>query len=109
MRGDVFEVKSPRNRVGHEQQGNRYAVVMQDTQFSALSTVVICPSSTTARASSFRPEIDVAGLRTRVLVDQMMAVDYARLGEQVGHLMPAEMLDIDAAMVRFLGLRGELR
>lgn len=57
VRGEVFRLPSPRRARGHEQRGARYAVVAQADEFLALSTVLISPTSTGARAASFRPSI----------------------------------------------------
>lgn len=56
-------------------------------------------------AASFRPEIDVDGRATRVLVEQLGAVDGARLGKHVGHVTPEEQWGIDDAVTTVLGLR----
>jgi mRNA interferase MazF len=63
-----------------------------------LSTLLVAPTSTSARAASFRPEIIFDGTTTRVLVEQTAAVDPARLGEQVGHLGFAELRQVEAAL-----------
>jgi mRNA interferase MazF len=57
--------------------------------------VLVAPTSRSARAASFRPEVDVDGDRTRVLVEQMSAVDVTRLRDLAGHLTPAEMWGVD--------------
>ncbi len=51
-----------------------------------------------ARHASFRPEVDILGVTTRVLLEQTAAVDPGRLGEQAGHLTLGEMRQIDAAL-----------
>ena len=48
------------------------------------------PRSNGARPASFRPEIDLLGKITRVLVDQIGAVDAGRLGDLVGRVMPPD-------------------
>jgi mRNA interferase MazF len=63
-----------------------------------LSTVVVAPTSTAARAADFRPEIVVDGTATRVLVEQLAAVDLSRLGELVGTVSQEERLAIDEAL-----------
>jgi mRNA interferase MazF len=68
------------------------------------SVVVVAPTSRSAKAASFRPEVDVAGGRTRVLVEQLGAVDVQRLGRRVGRLTAEEMWSIDDALVVVLGL-----
>ncbi|HEX8157242.1 MAG TPA: type II toxin-antitoxin system PemK/MazF family toxin [Solirubrobacteraceae bacterium] len=40
---------------GHEQHGARYAVVVQADELLGLSTVLVSPTSTRARAATFRP------------------------------------------------------
>ncbi|GGK15914.1 hypothetical protein GCM10010124_05660 [Pilimelia terevasa] len=106
MRGDVHQVRRPRDAVGREQRGERYAIVVQATALSGLSTCIVCPTSASAAASAHRPLIDWGDGDTRVLAEQAMAVDRSRLGEQVGHL-PAhgpEMIAIDRALKLVLGL-----
>jgi mRNA interferase MazF len=102
-RGDIFGLRLPKG-IGHEQQGKRYGVVVQSDALLPRSVVLIAPTSTSARSASFRPEIEVEGLDTRVLVEQMGAVDIGRLGELAGHLNPEEQWGVDAAILTVLGL-----
>lgn len=97
MRGEVFRLQSARGSRGHEQSGSRYAVVVQSDQLP-LSTWLVAPTSTSARAASFRPEIEVGGVKTRVLAEQTAAVDPGRLGKSVGFLSLDELRRIDAAL-----------
>jgi mRNA interferase MazF len=97
VRGDVYELKAARDARGHEQRGNRYAVVVQ-SDLLPLSTWLVAPTSTSARPASFRPEIEIAGKSTLVLVEQTAAVDPQRLGELVGHLTRQEMSAVDNAL-----------
>lgn len=103
LRGDVYRFRLPKG-VGHEQHGDRYGVIVQATEFLPRSVVIVAPTSTSARAASFRPKADVAGEPTRVLVEQIGAVDTRRLGELVGHLTPEEMWGVDDALLTILGL-----
>ncbi|WP_183101290.1 type II toxin-antitoxin system PemK/MazF family toxin [Nocardioides pelophilus] len=98
MRGDVYRVHSPRGARGHEQQGTRYAVVVQSDEFDALSTWLVAPTSTSARPATFRPAVEVNGQETLVLAEQTSAVDSSRLGERVGHLGFDELRAVDAAL-----------
>jgi mRNA interferase MazF len=97
VRGDVYQLKTARDARGHEQRGNRYAVVVQ-SDLLPLSTWLVAPTSTSARPASFRPEIEIAGKSTLVLVEQTAAVDPQRLGELVGHLTRQEMSAVDNAL-----------
>jgi mRNA interferase MazF len=63
-----------------------------------LSTWLVAPTSITAGAATFRPEIDLRGTRTRVLAEQTAAVDPTRLGESVGFLSRSELAKVDAAL-----------
>ena len=56
------------------------------------------PSWISARAASFRPEVDIGGVRTRVLAEQAAAVDPGRLGRSVGLLTFDEMRRVGAAL-----------
>lgn len=103
QRGDVYRFKVPKG-VGHEQQGERYGVVVQSDVMLPRSVVVVAPTSRSAKPASFRPEVEVAGDLTRVLVEQLGAVDVQRLGRRVGTLTPGEMWSVDDALVVVLGL-----
>jgi len=104
LRGDVYRFRLPKG-TGHEQHGDRYAVVVQADEFLPRSVVIVAPTSRSARAASFRPKADIAGEASRVLVEQIGAVDAQRLGELAGHLTQEEIWDIDEALVAILGLR----
>jgi mRNA interferase MazF len=78
--------------------------VLQSDELSALSTVIIAPTSTAAASSWLRPEVEIDGRRTRVLVEQVVAVDPARLSAPVGALRRAEVEDVDRALRIVLGL-----
>ena len=103
MRGDVYRLKAPRDARGHEQRGNRYAVVVQ-SDLLPLSTWLVAPTSTSARPTSFRPEIEVQGKTTHVLVEQTAAVDPERFGELIGHLTRHELTAVDDALRTVLRL-----
>ncbi|MFM7686788.1 MAG: type II toxin-antitoxin system PemK/MazF family toxin [Actinomycetota bacterium] len=103
QRGDVYRFKVPKG-VGHEQQGERFGVVVQSDVMLPRSVVVVAPTSRSAKHASFRPEVQVAGEATRVLVEQLGAVDAQRLGRRVGRLTAEEMWSVDEALVVVLGL-----
>jgi mRNA interferase MazF len=103
VRGDVHTIKAPRRR-GHVQQGRRYAVVVQADELLALSTVVVCPTSTSAPPASFHPEITLGDESTRVLCEMTGAVDVRSLGGQVAHLAGDEITAVDEALVLVLSL-----
>jgi mRNA interferase MazF len=104
VRGELFHLPSPRNARGHEQRGARYAVVVQADEFLGLSTVLVAPTSTSARAASFRPTITLEGQETRVLVEQTTVVDPQRLGRSAGRLEVDELRSVDEALTLVLGL-----
>jgi mRNA interferase MazF len=103
LRGDIYRLKVPKG-TGHEQHGDRFGVVVQAEEFLPRSVVIVAPTSRSARQASFRPEIDVEGQRTLVLVEQLGAVDASRLGELSGHLSPEELWGVDEALSAVLGL-----
>jgi mRNA interferase MazF len=104
LRGDVYRLElSP--GVGHEQHGERFGVVVQADEMLPRSVVLVAPTSRSARSASFRPEIDVNGEQTKVLVEQLGAVDVRRLGDLAGDLTREELWGIDDALETVLGLR----
>jgi len=97
VRGDLFRLRPGKDAAGHEQRSPRYAVAIQSDGI-LLSTLIVAPTSTSAQAAVFRPEIEMDGTRTRVLVDQMRAVDAGRLGDFAGRLDAAETGEVDRAV-----------
>ncbi|MGH3030112.1 MAG: type II toxin-antitoxin system PemK/MazF family toxin [Gaiellaceae bacterium] len=104
VRGEVFRLPAPRGARGREQRGARFAVIVQADEFLDLSTVLVSPTSTSARAASFRPTITLEGQETRVLVEQTTVVDPQRLGRSAGHLEANELRSVDEALSLVLGL-----
>lgn len=102
-RGDVYELRLPRG-VGHEQRGRRLGIIVQSDAMLPRSVVLVAPTSTRARPASFRPELDVDGERTRILVEQLGAVDVGRLGGCVGRITIDEQWQVDNALLTVLGL-----
>ena len=104
VRGDVQAIKVPRRR-GRVQHGGRYAVIVQADDLLALSTVVICPTSSSAPPASFHPAITLGDEPTRVLCEVVGAVDARALGHQVAHLSLDELRAVDEALRLVLGFR----
>jgi mRNA interferase MazF len=103
----VHAITLPRGRGrgrGHVQRGRRFAVVVQADDLLALSTIVVCPTSTTTPPASFHPDVEVGDEQTRVMCEMVGAVDAGALGEHVGHLTFDEMRSIDDALQLVLDL-----
>lgn len=96
QRGDVVALRPPKT-AGHEQQGRRYGVILQSDALIPRSVMIVAPTSTSALSASFRPEIKVGRQRTKVLVEQIGAVDSTRLGKVVKHLTVDEVWAVDEA------------
>lgn len=103
VRGDVQAITLPR-RGGHVQH-RRFAVIVQADDLLALSTVVICPTSTSAPPASFHPEIELDGEPTRVLCEMVGAIDARNLSHQVAHLGYDDLRAVDDALLLVLGLQ----
>lgn len=103
VRGDIHHLRAPRDARGHEQRGHRYAVVVQSDDLP-LSTLLVAPTSTSARPTSFRPEVEIDGWSTLVLVEQTAAVDPQRLGAWAGRLTRAELDAVTDALRLVLAL-----
>jgi mRNA interferase MazF len=103
IRGEIYRVNLSATR-GHEQRGRRYGVIVQADALLGLSTVLIAPTSRSATAATFRPEVEIDGQMTRVLIEQLRAVDLQRLGELAGRLSASEQRAVDDTLELVLGL-----
>ena len=104
QRGDIYELR-PARRTGHEQQGRRFGVVVQSDALLPRSVVLVAPTSRRARPASFRPEIVIDAETTRVLVEQVGALDVGRLGERIALASTEEMWSIDESLMTVFGLQ----
>lgn len=80
-------------------------MVVQADELLALSTVVVCPTSTSAPAASFHPEIALGSERTRVLCEMVGAIDARNLGDQVAHLGYDELRAVEDGLLLVLDLQ----
>ena len=104
FRGDINEIKLPRGR-GRVQHGRRFAVIVQADDLLSLSTIVVCPTSTSAPPASFHPEVTIGDEQTRIMCEMVGAVDARALGAQVAHLTFDEMRSVGDALELVLDLR----
>jgi mRNA interferase MazF len=102
-RGEIYRIRLPARR-GREQAGPRYGVIVQADALLGLSTAIIAPTSRNAAPATFRPEIELRDERTRVLVEQLRAVDVGRLEQLAGRLTAAEQQALDDALALVLEL-----
>ena len=103
VRGDIHAIRLPRGR-GHVQCGRRFAIVVQADDLLTLSTVVVCPTSSSTPPASFHPDVALGDESTRVMCEMVGAVDARSLGEHVGHLTFEELRSVDDALMLVLGL-----
>ncbi len=96
-RGEIYRIRFPHGK-GREQTGVRYGVIVQAEELLGLSTAIVAPTSTSAAPATFRPEIEIEGRPTRVMVEQLRALDVERLGKLAGRLSAREIGTVDDAL-----------
>jgi mRNA interferase MazF len=102
-RGEIYRIRLPVTRA-REQVGSRFGVIVQADELLGLSTAIVAPTSRSAAAATFRPQIVLRNESTRILVEQLRAVDTERLGEFAGRLTAAEQQGVDDALALVLNL-----
>ena len=65
-RGDLYSIRLPHTRPD-DQRGPRFAVIVQADGLLGLPTVLLAPTSRRAVPATFRSEVQVQGVATRVL------------------------------------------
>jgi mRNA interferase MazF len=104
IRGALYPVDLGDAKRGHEQRGRRLGLVISIEQ-NAWSVVTIIPTSTSAQASVFRPEVVIAGLETRILIDQVRTIDVSYVtGELIDYLSRDDMAQVEHSLSRYFGL-----
>lgn len=103
IRGAVYRIDLGQAR-GHEQRGRRLGLVVSPSD-SPLSVVTVIPASTSAQSAIHRPELEIAGRPTRMLVDQIRSIDTDYLtGDPVDNLSRDQMAEVELALAHYLGL-----
>ena len=84
MRGEIWLVNLDPT-VGSETKKTRPCVVVSPTEMhDHLRTVIVAPMTTKSRAAPFRIGVTHRGQRGLILLDQIRAVDKARLAKKLG-------------------------
>ena len=110
-RGEVWTVAGGNDYAGKP----RPAVIVQDDRFAATDSVTICVCTTNPTdAPLFRLVVEPNernGLRasSRLMVDKLTTVPRKKLGERLGRLDDGDMLQLQRAMLVFLGMAGSSR
>jgi mRNA interferase MazF len=104
IRGAVYPVDLGDAKRGHEQRGKRLGLAISIEQ-NAWSVVTIIPTSTSAQASVFRPEVVIGGRETRILIDQVRTIDVSYVtGELIDYLSRDDMAQVEHSLSRYFGL-----
>lgn len=104
IRGAVYRIDLGRSR-GHEQGGKRLGLVISPPD-SPLSVVTVIPTSTSAGRSVHRPELEIDGRQTRMLVDQIRSIDVDYVvGDPVDYLTRDQLAEVDLALAHYLGIQ----
>jgi mRNA interferase MazF len=104
IRGAVYPVDLGEAKRGHEQRGRRLGLVISIEQ-NAWFTVTILPTSTSAQAAIFRPDVVIAGRDTKILIDQIRTIDTRYVaGELVDYLSHDDMAQVEHCLSRHFGL-----
>ena len=73
---------------------------------SPLSVVTVIPTSTSAGPSIHRPELEVAGQMTRLLVDQVRSIDSRYvMGDPIDYLTRDRLVEVELALGHYLGVQ----
>ena len=104
IRGAVYRIDLGRPR-GHEQGGRRLGLVVSPSD-SPLSVVTVIPTSSSAGPSVHRPELEIWGRVTRMLVDQIRSIDIDHVvGDPVDFLNRDELAEVEVALAHYLGVQ----
>ena len=103
IRGAVYPIDLGDAKRGHEQRGRRLGLVISIEQ-DTWSTVTVVPTSTSAQASVFRPEVIIAGRETRILIDQIRTIDVSYVaGAPVDYLTQDDMAQVEHSLSGYFG------
>jgi mRNA interferase MazF len=105
-RGEIWTIAGDKNYAGKP----RPAVILQDDRFDATGSVTVCAFTTDpTNAPLFRLPIkptESNGLRApcRLMVDKITTVSKRKLGVRIGRLDDENILQLNRAVLMFLGM-----
>ena len=102
-RGTAYFANLGEAKRGHEQRGRRPVIVVSPSQMR-WSVVTVVPTSMSAQPAIFRPLVELDGVKTRALVDQIRTIDTQYLGDYIATLDRVDLAELDLALTQYLGL-----
>jgi mRNA interferase MazF len=104
-RGSVWWVEFD-PAVGSEIHKTRPAIIVSnDLANKFLARVVVIPlTSNVSRVYPGEAVITINGNKNKAMTDQIMSADKSRLKDKIAELSDDDMISLEAAMKRFLGL-----
>jgi mRNA interferase MazF len=87
-------------------------VIVQDDRFDGTTSVTVCAfTSDPTDVPLFRPTVEPSGTNglntvSRLMVDKVTTVRKDKLGKRIGRLADGDLLELDRALLIFLGLAG---
>ena len=85
-RGEVYWVNLDPTRGSEIRKTRPGLVISPDDMNRVLPRVIVAPLTSVGQPLGCRPEIRFKGKRARILLDQVRAVDRARLGKCMGEI-----------------------
>jgi mRNA interferase MazF len=85
-RGEVYWVNLDPTRGSEIRKTRPGLVISPDDMNQVLPRVIVAPLTTSGQPLGCRPEVRFKGKRARILLDQVRAVDRARLGKCMGEI-----------------------
>lgn len=107
-RGDLYSAAARGSYTGKP----RPIAIIQDDRFDATGSVTVCPLTTsTVDAPLMRIAVEPStdnGLdqTSRLMVDKVRTIPRASLGQRLGRLRETEIVQVNRALIVFLGLAG---
>ena len=106
-RGEIYYISIPYN-TGSEMAKNRPAVIVSCDALNLSSPVitVVYLTATPKHRTPGHVEINSSTRPSTALCEQIYTVDKSRVSSCIGEVTPDEMADIDAALMRTLGIEA---
>ena len=107
-RGDVYYIERGGDAVGSEQYSGRPGIIVSNSQNNRNSTTVEVVYTTTSTNKADLPthvDITTTPRKSIALCEQIVTVSTERIGNYIGHCTKDEMLAIDVALLKSLGIK----
>lgn len=103
-RGEIYMATFTEDTIGHEQNGSRPVLILQNDIGNRYSTTTIVALLTTKIKKGIPTHVYLKELKSDLLLEQIRTISKLRLVEKIGEVSPQDLTEVNVKLAFSLGL-----